>query len=148
LRGYDLYVYEPSSKHETYAFFNYKGSLNDITDAMKITLDLKEAEMIKEFDFSINKTYKRVVIGDHGYNETRQVVLPNFKTYTIQSARQWANNNNLKFIVQDYSSKETITNYENYIIVGQKEPQKTLVSRINSVTVYVTENTSDSSKEE
>ncbi len=138
LRGYDMYVYEPTSKGTRYAFFNFKGSLTDITDAMKVTLGMKKGELIKEFSFSINELYKRKVIGDHYYSEARQTTVPNFKAYSIEWAKNWANSNKLDFTVIDYSTNQVLTNYENYIVVGQKEHFQTLVSRINSITIYAT----------
>lgn len=138
LRGYDMYVYEPAAGGSRYAFFNFKGSLNDITNAMKVTLGIQKAELIKEFSFSINELYERQVIGDKSYSETRQTTVPNFLAYNIGFAKDWASSHNLDFTVIDYNTNQVITNYENYTIVGQKEPFKTLTSRISSITIYVT----------
>ncbi len=138
LRGYDMYVYEPAAGGSRYAFFNFKGSLNDITNAMKVTLGIQKGELTKEFSFSINELYERKIIGDNYYSESRQTTVPNFLAYNIGWAKNWANSHNLNFTVIDYNTNQTITNYENYTIVSQKEPFQTLTSRISSITIYAT----------
>lgn len=138
LRGYEMYVYEPAAGGSRYAFFNFKNSLNDIINAMKVTLGIKNAELIKEFSFSMNALYERKVIGDNYYNESRQTTVPNFLAYNIGWAKNWASSHNLDFTVIDYNTNQVITNYENYTIISQKEPFQTLTSRINSITIYAT----------
>ena len=61
LSGYD------NSINSIYYFEYYDGSLKEITDAMKINLELKEPEMDKEFSFSINKPYESTQIGKGVY---------------------------------------------------------------------------------
>ncbi len=61
LSGYDNYI------NNIYYFEYYKESLKEITDAMKINLELKEPEMDKEFSFSINKPYESTQIGKGTY---------------------------------------------------------------------------------
>lgn len=61
LSGYDKYI------NGIYYFEYYKQSLNEIVDAMKINLELKEPEMDKEFSFSINNPYEDKQIGKGTY---------------------------------------------------------------------------------
>ena len=50
-----------------YYFEYYKQSLKEITDAMKINLELKKPEMDKDFSFSINNPYENIQIGKGTY---------------------------------------------------------------------------------
>lgn len=61
LSGYDKYI------NGIYYFEYYKQSLNEIVDAMKINLELKEPKMDKEFSFSINNPYEDKQIGKGTY---------------------------------------------------------------------------------
>lgn len=61
LSGYDNYI------NNIYYFEYYKESLKEITDAMKINLELKKPEMDKEFSFSINNPYQSTQIGKGFY---------------------------------------------------------------------------------
>lgn len=61
LSGYDSYI------NGIYYFEYYKQSSNEIVDAMKINLELKEPDMDKEFSFSINNPYEDVQIGKGTY---------------------------------------------------------------------------------
>ena len=63
LSGYD------NSINGIYYFEYYDGSLKEITDAMKINLELKKPEMDKEFSFSINKPYESTQIGKGVYKK-------------------------------------------------------------------------------
>ena len=49
-------------------YFEYSNqSLKEVTDAMKINLEIKKPEMDKEFSFSINNPYEDVQIGKDIY---------------------------------------------------------------------------------
>lgn len=61
LSGYDNMI------NGIYYFEYYKQSLNEIVEAMKINLELKEPDMDKEFSFSINKPYESTQIGKGTY---------------------------------------------------------------------------------
>ena len=61
LSGYDKMI------NGIYYFEYYEQSLKEITDVMKINLELKEPEMDKEFSFSINKPYEDTQIGKGTY---------------------------------------------------------------------------------
>lgn len=61
LSGYDNMI------NNIYYFEYYKQSLKEITDAMKINLELKKPEMDKDFSFSINNPYENIQIGKGTY---------------------------------------------------------------------------------
>lgn len=61
LSGYDNTI------NGIYYFEYYKGSLKDVTDAMKINLEIKKPVMDKDFSFSINSPYENKQIGKGTY---------------------------------------------------------------------------------
>lgn len=63
LSGKDAYIYDPGSGLRLYNFVLYDESLQEVTKAMKINLELQEPEMIKEFSFNIDEEYEEKVIG-------------------------------------------------------------------------------------
>lgn len=63
LSGYDNTI------NGIYYFEYYNQSLKQITDTMKINLELKNIEMDKEFSFSINNPYEDVQIGKDIYKK-------------------------------------------------------------------------------
>ncbi len=63
LTGSDSHVFIPSLNGEVYVFQYNETSLKEIVDEIKITLEEKEPEIIKTFDFSVNKEYEEAVIG-------------------------------------------------------------------------------------
>ncbi len=148
LRGYGRMIYEPTAKGMRYVFFNWEGSLNDIVNAMKVNLGLKKSELVKKFAFSINDKYEQHVIGNKTYSETKVTLLPNFKTYSIADAIKYINSKGLDVYVKDYSSKEDVSTYDGYTIVGQKEPPYYLIKILDSVTIYVSKTTTPSDEEE
>ena len=61
LSGKDAYI------NGIYYFEYYKQSLEEITDAMEINLEIKKPTLDKEFDFSINDPYENKQIGKGTY---------------------------------------------------------------------------------
>lgn len=61
LSGYD------KTMNGIYYYMYYKQSLEEISEAMKINLELQEPVMDKEFDFSINSPYESTQIGKGTY---------------------------------------------------------------------------------
>lgn len=138
LRGYDTYVNEYGIDSLRYAFFNYKGSLNEITTAMKINLGLIEPTLIKSMSFDLNNLYERTIIGDKVYSEARVVQIPDFTTYTIESAIKWLKSNNISYVINNISG-ESITeqDYINYKIVSHNPEAYVLAQSVNSITLNV-----------
>lgn len=63
LMGSDSHVFISSLNSNVYVFEYNEQSLQEIVDEMKINLELKEPEIIKSFNFSVNETYEVPVIG-------------------------------------------------------------------------------------
>ena len=61
LSGYDKMI------NGIYYYGYYEQSLKEVTNAMKVNLELEEPELIKEFEFSINNPYEDTQIGKGTY---------------------------------------------------------------------------------
>ena len=92
LQGEGQMIYDERAKMVLWDYVPNKNSRNDIVNAMKINLELKDHEDICEFDFSINKPYEKKVIGYGPYNNNvRFNLLPDFTGDTEAQATATAN---------------------------------------------------------
>ena len=94
LTGYDLTMYVNNIRANVYTFQYYPQSLQEIVDAMNVTLEKKQATMIKTFNFSANKEYKVPIIGQRYYSVERNETVPNFKGQHIDQVKAWAQQRN------------------------------------------------------
>lgn len=148
LRGYGLYAYEPSVAGYSYTFQYYRGSLNDIVNAMKVNLGLKEKEVVKEINFSINEPYEKTIIGDKSYSESKLTLLPDFSNgYSVESAKSWGTNHGITINVEYITDGDLFNSaYPTGKIVGQSAHEGMLLVRVgSSMTIYVIENNNQSS---
>ena len=114
----------------------YEQSLNEITKAMKVNLELEKPEIIKTFTFSVNEIYEEEVIGNKYYYEKRKETLPNFVGQNYNYLNEWNSTRNLNIIVKKEQSNICINNE----ILKQSVKSSTLLSNINSLTVTICEN--------
>jgi LCP family protein required for cell wall assembly len=130
LSGYDKMIYDTRSKMVLYNYIYYKGSLNDIVNAMKVNLDLKKPTLIKEFSFSINDPYEKIVIGKKSYSEAQLQTVPDFTSNTKAYALSWGTKNNIsiKFVVEESSNPS----YKQDQIIKQSIPSGYLISSVNA----------------
>lgn len=138
LKGYDYgrdMIYDGGRK--TYAFINWKGSLNDIVDLMKINLGLKKDSIDKKFDFSVNKTYVKEIVGNKKYSESKLELVPNFSTYTYSKITSWGRSNGMTMNILDIDTKKAISSLSNYTFVSQSVHERTLVVKAgSSIDIY------------
>ncbi len=127
LRGYDMNVWEPNANGIRYAFFNYKGSMNDIVNLMKQNLEIIKPNVIKEFSFSVNKPYEQELVGNKSYNETKLPTVPDFSKYSYSGAKDWANKNNISIHFINYDTNEELTDINGMSFVSQSMHERTLV---------------------
>lgn len=66
LTGSDLSIYNPSTRMNMYTFQYNRASLKEIVTLMKVNLGLEKADLIKNFNFSINTEYELSVAGKTG----------------------------------------------------------------------------------
>lgn len=139
LTGYDLTMYVNNLRSNVYTFQYYPQSLEEIKDALKITLETKKPTPIKTFNFSVNDTYEPTIIGKKYYTVQRNETIPNFKGQSIQYVKSWCEARNIN--VYTTSITEGATGYDeslaNDTVVAQSIPKGRLVKDVSSITVDV-----------
>lgn len=110
LSGYDQMIVDYDGINNTgsglqlYNFVPYQGSIQDISDAMKINLELKEQEINKTFDFDINEPYEKEVIGEGYYNDYSLSLLPSFVGKDLSYAQNYCNSRGIRITVNKVST--------------------------------------------
>ena len=132
LKTYGQYIYDERSKINLSNQIYYKGSLNEIVEAMKINLGLKNPTIIKTFSFSINTPYVEPIIGNGVYNEARIQLVPDFTRYTKEQATNWGNSKGITINFNTVESSEE--KYKEGQITYQSIPANSLLSLVNKTT--------------
>ena len=84
-------IYDERAKMVLWDYVPNKSSRQDIIQAMKENLELKNHENICEFSFSINKPYEKRIIGEGPYSSGfRYSLLPDFTGDTEEQAKETA----------------------------------------------------------
>lgn len=97
LSGTGQMIYDERSRLVLWDYIPNKESKKDIVNAMKVNLGKKEPTMVKEFTFSINTPYEKVVTGTGPYKTAfKYTLLPNFTGDTMATAQSWASRNGVK----------------------------------------------------
>ncbi len=139
LTGYDLTMYVNNLRSNVYTFQYYPQSLEEIKDALKITLETKKPTPIKTFNFSVNDEYKQTIIGKKYYTVQRNETIPNFKGQSIQYVKSWCEARNITVYVN--SITEGATGYdetlENDTVTSQSVARGKLVKDVSTITVDV-----------
>lgn len=139
LTGYDLTMYVNNLRSNVYTFQYYPQSLEEIKDALKITLESKKPTPIKTFNFSVNDIYEPTVIGKKYYTVQRNETIPNFRGQSIQYVRSWCEARNINVYVT--SITEGATGYDdtlaNDTVVNQNVARGKLVKDVSSITLDV-----------
>jgi LCP family protein required for cell wall assembly len=126
LKTYGAYIYDEGMKMELSDQIYYKGSLNEVVDAMKINLGFKDPTIIKDFSFSVSEVYEEKVIGKGTYNESSIALVPNFASYSKSTATSWGIKNGVDITFKTYETSEY--RYSNGQIINQSVPRNSLVS--------------------
>ena len=137
LTGYNLYMIVPniSRSMSVYTYQYYESSLNEIKDALNVTLGKKEPKWIKTFDYSINETYETTVIGKSYMSTSKNEALPNFVGKSITEAKEWCNARNIKVTTVEVHEGDSLYNadYPVGTVVTQSELSGTLTSIISNM---------------
>ncbi len=128
LTGYTIDLYNNRTKTYSNVFIHYKGSIKDISEAVKINLDIVQPEMIKTFNFSINDQYKKQQIGSATYNELKIKTLERLTGKTETYIKNYAKTNNIALTIQ-YEDVDDIE--KNNIAIKQSIPYAYRISEIN-----------------
>lgn len=146
LSGYDKYIYDSATKLNLYNYVLYEGSIEDVSEAMKINLGLIEPTMEKSFSFSIDEPYEEVVIGQGVYSASSTTVdgeLPDFTGDSESQARTTANRIGISV---SFTYKE-VEGGDNTVI-SQSYPEGTSLNKISKVTLTIGTPKSTSDKED
>lgn len=136
LSGYDLYLYVENLRTKVYTFQYYEDSLKDIVDALKVTLEMKDPEMVKTFTFSANKNYEQSIIGKGFYNQKRIEVLPDFTGSSLEYTKSWCRERNITVSVNYIDTSD----HANDTVISQNSHAGINTSGLTSLTVNVAKN--------
>ncbi|MDD2505547.1 MAG: LCP family protein [Bacilli bacterium] len=134
LTGYGLTI--NIGKDNTYTFQYYESSLNEITNAMKVTLGLEKPDIIKTFQFSVNDIYEPRTVGHTTNIDAKKEILPNFVNKTLNYLDNWNKNININ-IQKNYKEDN---NCINNTILSQNINPKTLLTEIKTLNVSICKN--------
>ena len=135
LSGYDKYIYDSATKLNLYNYVLYDGSVEDISEAMKINLGLIEPTMEKSFSFSIDEPYEEVVVGKGVYSASSTTTdgeLPDFTGDSESQARKTASRIGISV---SFTYKEVKDG--NNTVISQNYPEGTSLSKISKVTLTI-----------
>ncbi len=109
LNGYDDYIYDSGMGKNLYEYILYENSVQAVSDAMKVNLELKKPLLAKEFTFDSSEEYEEFVIGKNvkGSNATSKI--PNLVGLTEKSATTKMKNLGIEVVIR-YISEDTGTN--------------------------------------
>lgn len=139
LTGYDLTMYVNNLRSRVYTFQYYEQSLEEIKEALKITLEKKQPTPIKTFNFSVNEEYKIPVIGKKYYTVQRNETIPDFTDKSLSYVKNWCESRNISVIpnyIYQGSSGYDQTKVDETVI-KQSVKRGMLVKDISSITVDV-----------
>lgn len=139
LTGYDLTMYVNNIRANVYTYQYYPQSLQEIVDAMNVTLEKKKATMITSFSFSANKEYKAPVIGQRYYSVERNETIPNFKGQLQSQVKEWCSQRNIEMYVTYIREGDAL--YDDTLaegtVVDQNVLKGKLVKDTSSITISV-----------
>lgn len=139
LTGYDLTMYVNNLRSRVYTFQYYEQSLEEIKDALKVTLEIKQPTEVKTFNFSVNDEYKIPVIGKKYYTVQRNETIPDFTNKDINYVKSWCESRNIT--VNTTSIGPGSPDYSQTLLEGtvisQNVRRGMLVKDVNSITVSI-----------
>lgn len=137
LSGADAYIYDAGSGLNLYNYVLADKSLEQVIEAMKVNLNLKEPQIIKDFSFNIDKPYEETVIGKGTYavNTSKETskIMPDFTGDTEAQARSYCNKYKIN-VTFKYTSSGSGTNGT---VVDQNYKKGYDLSKVNGITLTV-----------
>lgn len=139
LTGYDLTMYVQNLRSRVYTFQYYEQSLEEIKDALKVTLELKEPTPVKSFNFSVNEEYKVPVIGKKYYTVQRNETIPDFTNKDINYVKSWCESRNIAVYTTNVGpgSEGYSQTLLDGTVVSQSVRRGMLVKDVNSINVSI-----------
>ena len=138
LTGRDNNIYINNLRANVYVFQYAPQSLQEIVDAMNVTLGKKTATMIKTFRFSANEEYEVPVIGKRFYAVEGTETVPNFVGQTLEDVKTWVNERGKTLnVVFVHPGDETYDPEKGEGEVIGQNVGRLLVKDVSSITVSV-----------
>ena len=142
LSGYDQIIVDYDGINDTgsglslYNFVPYQGSIQDISNEMKVNLGLEEARTIKSYDFDINDPYEEYVIGKGNYTDYSLSLLPSFVGRDVSEAQSYCNARGITLTINKVSTSSKSLDGE---IMTQSLPSGMDAQYAGSMTISVAE---------
>ena len=121
----------------------YEGSLKNISDALKINLNLKKEDLIKTFSYNYTETYTSPVIGKGITNGKKEITIPNFVNNSLDSAKTWAEENNITL-----TTEFTCSNNTPGLIGSQSIHAGTSIRNITKLTLFINQKCNENNEPE
>ena len=142
LSGYDQMIVDYDGINDTgsglslYNFVPYRGSIEDISNAMKVNLGLKEETIIKSYDFDINDEYEPRVIGKGNYSDYSLSLLPSFVGRDVSEVQSYCNSRGITLTINKVETNSKSLDGE---VMTQSLPSGMDAQYAGSMTVSVAE---------
>ena len=142
LSGYDQMIVDYDGINDTgsglslYNFVPYQGSIQDISNEMKVNLGLQEANTIKSYNFDINNPYEEYVIGKGNYTDYSLSLLPSFVGRDVSEAQNYCSARGITLTINKVSTSSKSLDGE---IMTQSLPSGMDAQYAGSMTISVAE---------
>lgn len=136
LNGYDDYIYDSGMGKKLYEYILYENSVQAVSDAMKVNLELKKPLLSKEFTFDSSEEYEEFVIGKNVKGNTITSKIPNVVGSTEKSATAKMKNLGIHVVIR-YISEGTGTNGS---VLKQSVASGTSASSVQEIILTVLKN--------
>lgn len=135
LETFSLPVYVDGST--TSALGYYSSSLNDITEMMKVNLEVETPTPNTSFTIDYNENYTTKYYGKGFYTGKNTETMPNLIGSSKEYAVNWASSHNLHLSIVTLSGSDFNTNYGSGIVVNQSVTINTLIANVSELTIYI-----------
>ena len=127
-------IYDENTKLTMWNYILNKQSVEDVSNEMKINLELKDYELVKTFSYEINENYTKKIVGKGPYKiYTTYDLVPDLTKYTRSEAQAWANKYGLTIIFKEVQK----SGYKNGRIISQQYPYRKRIDKINNKRISV-----------
>ena len=142
LAGTGQMIYDENTKLIMWNYILNKQSIEDVSNEMKINLELKDYESEKTFSYEINENYTKKIVGKGPYKiYTTYDLVPDLTQYTKIQADAWASKYGVTIIYKEVQKN----GYSNGRIISQQYPYKKRIDKIpdKKITVEIVNNLSN-----